>query len=193
MFRREQNSADTALKRDRRTINGRIRLLAQLSDALLTAEVSGGDIGIRQAWRRGIRRGNPDRRTYELCVLVELRVGDIWVEGSRRDRAVEQQFIPGPRYGRCLARRTTRPPCPSVGRGRAKAETDALEDATCKPPGCTSQIWDGRSAGPVAIPLPLGWQHINLTGDYLFTDPDALSQMLRPLGQMRAVGGTAKP
>lgn len=45
MFRREQNSADTALKRDRRTINGKIRLLARLGDALLAARVSGGDIG----------------------------------------------------------------------------------------------------------------------------------------------------
>src|SRR3546814_15891653 len=45
MFRREQNDADTALKRDRRTINGKIRLLARLGDALLTAKVSAGDIG----------------------------------------------------------------------------------------------------------------------------------------------------
>ncbi len=44
MFRREQNSADTALKRGRRTINGKIRLLARLGDALLAARVSGGDI-----------------------------------------------------------------------------------------------------------------------------------------------------
>ena len=40
---------------------------------------------------------------------------------------------------------------------------------------------------------PLGWQHINLTGDYLWTDPDALSQPLRPLRQTRAVEGPAKP
>ena len=40
---------------------------------------------------------------------------------------------------------------------------------------------------------PLGWQHINLTGDYLWTDPDAPSTALRPLRQMRAVEGTAKP
>ena len=44
MFRREQNSADTALKRDRRTINGKIRLLTRLGDALFAAKVSGGDI-----------------------------------------------------------------------------------------------------------------------------------------------------
>jgi hypothetical protein len=45
MFRREQNSADTTLKRNRRTINGKIRLLAQLGAALLAAKISGGDIG----------------------------------------------------------------------------------------------------------------------------------------------------
>ena len=28
---------------------------------------------------------------------------------------------------------------------------------------------------------PLGWQHINLTGDYLWTDPDVPSDALRPL------------
>ncbi|AYO75682.1 hypothetical protein EBF16_01450 (plasmid) [Sphingobium yanoikuyae] len=40
---------------------------------------------------------------------------------------------------------------------------------------------------------PLGWQHINLTGDYLWTDPDAPSSALRPLRQMHAVEGPAKP
>jgi hypothetical protein len=184
MFRREQNSEHEALKRDRRTINGKIRLLAQL-----VARMSGSDIGaaveaaigwdalgrevdearrlvrpdvvdpvtiaaanypvlrqvgpsfiatftfgavpachalaravsimrdlhfgrlrklpedapmgfIRQGWRRTIANTTPDRRTYELCVLVELRdrlrAGAMWVEGSRRYRAVEQQLIPGP-------------------------------------------------------------------------------------------------
>lgn len=189
MFRREQNSADAVLKRDRRTINGKIRLLAQLGDALLAARETGDDliaaveaaIGwddldrevgearrlirpdtidpvaiaasnypilrqvgpsfvaaftfgavpacsllaraitimrdlqlgrlrklpagaptgfIRPAWRRAIGSANLDRRTYEFCVLVELRdrlrAGDVWVEGSRRYRAVEQQLIPAP-------------------------------------------------------------------------------------------------
>ena len=185
MFRHEQNSADAALKRDRRTINGKTRLRARLGDALLTAKVSGGDIGaaveaavgwddlgreddearkmirpdavdpvtvaatnypvlrqvgpsftfgavpacytlaravaimrdlhlarlkilppdtpvafIRQAWRRAIGPGIPDRRVYEFCFLAELRdrlrAGDMWVEGSRPYRAVEQQLIPGP-------------------------------------------------------------------------------------------------
>src|SRR3546814_4569084 len=40
------------------------------------------------------------RSTYEFCALAELRdrlrAGDMWVEGSRRYRAVEQQLIPAP-------------------------------------------------------------------------------------------------
>ena len=53
----------------------------------------------------------------------------------------------------------------------------------------------GRSIPPDLLQhlSPLGWQHINLTGDYLWTDPDAPSSALRPLRQMHAVEGPAKP
>jgi hypothetical protein len=40
---------------------------------------------------------------------------------------------------------------------------------------------------------PLGWHHINLTGDYLYTDLDTQSEALRPLRLIRAVEGPAKP
>ena len=189
MYRRVERREEAALKRDRRTINGKIRLLARLGDALLAARESGADplaavgqvigwdelgaevdgarrlvrpdpldpfelaqfnfpilrqIGpvfvqtftfgavpacsglaqgvqimrllgsgrlrklpadaplgfIRQTWRRRIGRDGMDRRTYEFCVLAELRdrlrAGDMWLEGSRRYRAVEQQLIPAP-------------------------------------------------------------------------------------------------
>ncbi len=237
MFRREQNSADTALKRDRRTINGKIRLLARLGDALLAARVSGGDIAaaveaaigwndlgrevdearklirpdavdpvavaatnypilrqvgpsfiasftfgavpachalaravaiirdlhlgglrklpsdapvgfIRQAWRRTIGPGLPDRRIYELCVLVELRdrlrAGDMWVEGSRRYRAIEQQLISGPVFAAMCAAGPLPIPAPDTAAAwlaerrdrlarrlaevERKAEADPLED-----------------------------------------------------------------
>ena len=44
---------------------------------------------IRRVWRSlVIRRGEIDRKAYELCVFFELRdrlrAGDIWVEGSRQ-------------------------------------------------------------------------------------------------------------
>ena len=188
MFRREQSGEGAALKRDRRTINAKLRLLATLGDALIETHAAGGDIAgaveatigweeltreveeartlvrpdsidpvamaatnypilrsigpafvsafifgsvpacralahaitivrdlhlgrlrklpldapvsfIRQGWRRAIGDGL-NRRTYEFCVFVELRdrlrAGDVWVEGSRRYRAVEQQLILAP-------------------------------------------------------------------------------------------------
>ncbi len=237
MFRRIERREEAALKRDRRTINGKIRLLARLGDALLTARESSADpfaaveqvigwdelgaevneakhlvrpdpldpvelaqsnfpilrqIGpafvqtftfgavpacaslaqgvemmrqlglgrlrklpadapisfIRQTWRRRIGRDDMDRRSYEFCVLAELRdrlrAGDMWVEGSRRYRAVEQQLIPTPVFA---AMREVGPfpvPLPDTAaewlserRAQlarrlaevvAKAEADALED-----------------------------------------------------------------
>lgn len=206
MFRRVERREEAALKRDRRTINDKIRLLARLGDALLAARDSGADafaaiervvtwdelgtqveeakrlvrpdpldpvtlaqssfpilrqigpafvqafafgavpacsglargvevmrllgqgrlrkmpadapIGfIRPTWRRRIGRDAMDRRTYEFCVLAELRdrlrAGDMWVEGSRRYRAVEQQLIPAPVFA---AMREAGPlPVPAAG------------------------------------------------------------------------------
>ena len=189
LFRRAERREDAALKRDRRTINAKIRLLARLGEAIMTARnddadplaaiesvvgwdelarqvdearrlirpdpldpvelsrsnapilrqvgpafvaaftfgavpacaslaravVTMRDLGsgrrrklpadvplgfVRTTWRRRIDRGGLDRRTFEFCVLAELRdrlrAGDICVEGSRRYSAVEQQLIPAP-------------------------------------------------------------------------------------------------
>ena len=190
LFRRAEAREEAALRRDRRTINGKIRLLARLGDALLGARAAGVDplaavaevlpweelaaevseakrlvrsdtldpvelasanypvlrrVGpsflatftfkaapasgalvraveivrdlhagrrrklpaeaptsfVRQGWRRQLLgAGEIDRRAYELSVFVELRdrlrAGDVWVEGSRQYRAVEQQLIPRP-------------------------------------------------------------------------------------------------
>jgi len=237
MFRREQNSEETALKRDRRTINGKIRLLARLGDALLAARNTGDDMAatveatigwdslarevdearklvrsdtidpvamaaahhpvlrhvgpafvasftfgavpacrslasavdlmrtvqsgrsrklpadaptgfVRRGWRHAVRKGEVDRRTWEFLVLVELRdrlrAGDMWIEGSRRYRAVEQQLIPAPVFA---AMREAGPlPIPAqtsaetwlaerrthlgtrLAQVREKARTDALDD-----------------------------------------------------------------
>ena len=186
LFRRTERREEAALKRDRRTINGKIRLLAELGEALLGARAGDADpfaaiegvigwddlaqevreardlvrpdpldpvalsrqnapilrqIGpafvfsftfgsvpacaplaraietmcglasgqrrffatvplgfVRATWRRRIDPAGLDRRTFEFCVLAELRdrlrAGDMWIEGSRRYRAVEQQLIP---------------------------------------------------------------------------------------------------
>ena len=186
LFRRTERREEAALKRDRRTINAKIRLFAQLGDALLEARAGDADafeaiedvigwddlarevgeardlvrpdpldpvalsrqnapilrqIGpafvaaftfgsvpacaplaraietmrdlangqkgfsaavplgfVRATWRRRIDPTTLDRRTFEFCVLAELRdrlrAGDMWIEGSRHYRAVEQQLIP---------------------------------------------------------------------------------------------------
>ena len=188
LFRRAERREEAALKRDRRTINAKIRLLAEIGDAVLSARADDADpyaaiegvigwdaltrevaearrlvrpdpldpvalsrenapilrqIGpafvaaftfgavpacaplaqavetlrglavgrhrlpdavplgfVRTSWRKRIDRAGLDRRIFVFCVLAELRdrlrAGDMWVEGSRRYRAVEHQLIPKP-------------------------------------------------------------------------------------------------
>lgn len=192
LFRRAEARETAALKRDRRTINAKIRLLAQLGEALLEAKETGADplqaveavvgwddlkaavdesrrllrpdtldpialaktqypvlrrVGplfltsftfggvpaaagllramemlrtlydgprrklppdaptafIKPTWRKQLLQTSElDRRAYELCIFVELRdrlrAGDVWVEGSRSYRPIEQQLIPAPAF-----------------------------------------------------------------------------------------------
>ena len=54
---------------------------------------------LRPAWREAVlSAGSAERRTWEAATLLalrdRLRAGDIWVEGSRQWRAVEDQLIP---------------------------------------------------------------------------------------------------
>jgi TnpA family transposase len=57
---------------------------------------------LRTGWRDAVlgaaKTGGPERRIWEAATLLtlrdRLRAGDIWVEGSRRWRAVEDQLIP---------------------------------------------------------------------------------------------------
>jgi len=56
---------------------------------------------VRPGWRAAaVRDGAVDPQGYELCFFAELRdrlrAGDIWVEGGRQYRAVEDQLIPKP-------------------------------------------------------------------------------------------------
>jgi TnpA family transposase len=58
---------------------------------------------IKKSWRKVILTdAGVDRKAYELCVFAELRdrlrAGDIWVEGSRQYRAVEDQLIARPLF-----------------------------------------------------------------------------------------------
>ena len=56
---------------------------------------------LRTTWRRRIDRAALDRRTFEFCVLAELRdrlrAGDMWVEG--RPKLLRLQL--GPRVFQC--------------------------------------------------------------------------------------------
>jgi TnpA family transposase len=54
---------------------------------------------LRPVWRAAVQQaGNEARRVWEAATLIalrdRLRAGDIWVEGSRQWRAVEDQLIP---------------------------------------------------------------------------------------------------
>src|SRR3954465_3425325 len=54
---------------------------------------------LRPAWREAVlSAGSAERRTWEAATLLalrdRLRAGDIWVEGSRQWRAIEDQLIP---------------------------------------------------------------------------------------------------
>ena len=58
---------------------------------------------LRPAWREAVlSAGSAERRTWEAATLLalrdRLRAGDIWVEGSRQWRAVEDQLIPPARF-----------------------------------------------------------------------------------------------
>ena len=52
---------------------------------------------VRERWPRHVLPGGaaagPERRYYELCVLSELRAGDVWVAGRRRYRSFEERLV----------------------------------------------------------------------------------------------------
>ena len=58
---------------------------------------------LRKTWRRAVvADAGIDRRAYELCLFAELRnrlrAGDVWVEGSRQFKAIEDQLIARPLF-----------------------------------------------------------------------------------------------
>lgn len=74
---------------------------ANVSGAARRKLPSGAPTGfIRKGWRPFVigQDGAPDARTWEVCVLFELRdrlrAGDIWVAGSRRFRSLDETLIP---------------------------------------------------------------------------------------------------
>jgi TnpA family transposase len=58
---------------------------------------------VKKAWRVAVFTADgTDRRAYELCLFAmlreRLRAGDVWVEGSRQYRAIEDQLIARPLF-----------------------------------------------------------------------------------------------
>jgi hypothetical protein len=58
---------------------------------------------VRRRWERLVCTADgPDRRFYEVCVLVELknalRSGDIWVQGSRQFKDFNDYLLPPSRF-----------------------------------------------------------------------------------------------
>ena len=91
----------------------RLRAVPAAAGTLRAVEALGGVYGsagrkwppnlptsfLRWAWREAVLgAGAAERRTWEAATLLalrdRLRAGDIWVEGSRQWRAVEDQLIP---------------------------------------------------------------------------------------------------
>ena len=92
MFRRAEAREEGTLLRDARAINDKVRLLVRLGSALIAAKQGDADLD------SGGNGHTEHRRTWEAATLLalrdRLRAGDIWVEGSRQWRAVEDQLIP---------------------------------------------------------------------------------------------------
>ena len=58
---------------------------------------------LRKTWRKAVAAdAGIDRRAYELCLFAELRnrlrAGDLWIEGSRQFKAIENQLIARPLF-----------------------------------------------------------------------------------------------
>jgi TnpA family transposase len=111
---------------------------------------------LRTAWRDAVlgaaKSGGAERRIWEAATLLalrdRLRAGDIWVEGSRQWRAVEDQLIPPALFAAMRAAGPLPVAVPATAAEylaerralldqrlsdvAAKAATDALEDVTIK-------------------------------------------------------------
>ena len=137
-----------------------------------------------------------DRRYYELCALSELknalRSGDIWVEGSRQFKNFNEYLIPSERFA--VLRGASELPlavdsdCERYLKERVDilnaelqivdqlAAANDLPDAILTDSGLTVYIeravralyLRGQPVDPALLKYlsPLGWEHINLTGDY---------------------------
>jgi len=142
---------------------------------------------LRPTWRDAVHGTAGDARwVWEAATLLalrdRLRAGDIWVEGSRQWRAVERAV--------CFHRL-----------GRLRDRTAELQHHRASGLALVTgaiSLWNtvylGRALDALhrrgkVVPdallahlAPIGWQHVNLTGDYLWGQGEGLGQDgFRPL------------
>lgn len=106
---------------------------------------------VPERWRPFVLQdGGIDRRHYELCAMAELRAalrsGDVWVEGSRRYRSVDDEPVPAAEVDtpRFASRRLDGAPDRQLAAWRARleqgfAETERLAAAAGLPDAAIKQ------------------------------------------------------
>ena len=109
---------------------------------------------VRQSWRCRIGGAQIDRQLYAFCVYVKLRdrlrAGDVWVEGSRRYRSVEDQLIARALFAAMQAANPLPIPAPRSAAAwladRGRSWTDVLRTSAAR---LTSTRWR-TSCSPTA-------------------------------------------
>jgi hypothetical protein len=140
----------------------------------------------RKDWKRLIsEQGRANRRLYETAVLAtlrdKLRSGDVWVEGSSNYRRFDSDLLP-PAAVPAIAGELGLPATAdewlrtggniaSIGQARHRPRPPA---EMLRPPATARRAWLVRTS-------PLSWEHISLSGDFLWDRAAATAGKRRPL------------
>jgi hypothetical protein len=160
MFRRAEVREQDALMRDARAINDKVRLLAKLGAALIEARESGARFAGGRCVRDRLGQAGPQRRRGKTpgapgqsgsLGSCGARLAGFHRLGRLRDRAVEAQQYRASGLALVTA---------AIALWNTVYLDRALDDLRCG-----SEIIPEALLAHLA---PIGWQHINLTGDYLW-------------------------
>jgi len=173
---------------------------------------------LRAAWRDAVlgatKAGGAERRIWEAATLLalrdRLRAGDIWVEGSRQWRAVEDQLIPPALFAAMRAAGPLPVAVPQTAAAylaerralldrrlsdvAAKAAADTLEDVTIK--GGDMKIMPLKAVTPEAAEdlanrLTAHWDDVLRLTASVRTGTVSASLMLKRLGAYPRQNGLA--
>lgn len=154
-----------------------------------------------------------DRRFYEICALTELknalRSGDIWVQGSRQFRDFDEYLLPSVKFQELKQAKVlpvaVNPDSEQYLHDRLQllerqlstvnrlALANELPDTIITDSGLERAVEKLRELDkPIDDALlqylsPLGWEHINLTGDYIWRQSRKIEE-----GQFRPLRTTEK-